>query len=82
MFCQSHWILAVFYFKIAKNMPAVIERGKKAAKDYKTLYRIGLAANTILPILACVTWIGLAYSYYVKDNIQKAIRYATALFVV
>jgi hypothetical protein len=29
-----------------------------------------------------VTWIGLSYSYFVKGNIQKAIRYGWALLVI
>lgn len=48
-FCESHWIIAVYYKKIANNIPRVIEK-HKAPKEYKYFFWIGFIINAIFPI--------------------------------
>jgi len=52
----AHWTLAMFYLKIAKNMPRVI-RGEEA-KQYTFIYWAGMALNILGPIGEAVflTW--------------------------
>ena len=52
-FCVSHWMLAVYYFNLAKNMPLVISyrgEGKAPIKDYKPLLIYGTIPNVICPL--------------------------------
>ena len=57
-FNEAHWILAFFYFKMAKNMPRVIN--EEQIKSYKLLYWLGVAFNAVMPIFfATFTFIDL-----------------------
>ena len=56
LFSVSHWMIAVFYLKMAKNMPRVNEQ-VEAPKPYTLLKWAGIAINTILPLCELATWI-------------------------
>lgn len=49
LFCEAHWIMAVYYKKIANNIPRVIEK-HKAPKEYKYFFRVGAIFNAVFPI--------------------------------
>ena len=48
---EGHWLLAFYYFKIAKNMPKIINGQPELTKSYVPLYWFGIAANALLPIV-------------------------------
>jgi hypothetical protein len=52
-YCWAHWIIAVYYKKIANNMPRVIMTSREElvpVKRYRYHLWVGLAYNTIGPI--------------------------------
>ena len=51
-FCEAHWILAFYFFKVAKNMPRRLSKAEKKEqpKSYRCLYIIGVLINAIFPI--------------------------------
>ena len=70
-FCVSHWMLAVYYFNLAKNMPVVIShRGQDnpPIKDYKPLLRCGLIPNILFPVMEGVSEAWLAPLIFKKDD--------------
>ena len=64
-FDEAHWILAFFYFKMAKNMPRVINSHQGNAisevKSYIVLYWAGIIFNAVFPLIQCVFLIIEAY---------------------
>ena len=56
-------MLAFYYYKIAKNMPRVLnpENEHDQPKDYKALYWIGIVLNALVPIYEAVNMFFLIY---------------------
>lgn len=64
-YCWGHWIIAVYYKKIANNMPRVILTSRDElvpVKKYKTFLWVGLACNAVGPIGE-----GIFLYLYLKD---------------
>ena len=53
---EAHWILAVFYFKLAHNMPLVIAGQSDQVRGYKTMLWIGAIPSGIFPVLSGIFW--------------------------
>ena len=55
-FNVAHWILAMFYLRIAKNMPRVYRY--EEPKPYSVVFKIGMTFNVLGPICEAVflTW--------------------------
>lgn len=50
-FNESHWLLAMFYFKMAMNMPRIIKRNENdPVQSYSVLHNVGLVLNGIFPL--------------------------------
>ena len=75
-FYEGHWILAFYFFKIARNMPRVIDQSLGPVKSYKCLYWTGLALNAIFPITQGVFWM-IWYKEYYIDGATK--QWVTAI---
>ena len=56
-FGVAHWILAIFYYRIAKNMPRVLDGNENEVQSYQTAFWVGLVFNLIFPIVESVTWV-------------------------
>jgi len=50
-FGEAHWILACFYFKIAKNMPRVVNGDVHKVRSYNTMFWVGIFLNALFPFL-------------------------------
>ena len=61
-------MLAFYYYKIAKNMPRVLDSQDELgqAKDYKVLYWTGVVLNALVPIFEGV--IDVVYYFITFDN--------------
>ena len=57
MFGEVHWYLAIFYLRIAKNTPRVINGQADQVKSYKRILIVGAVFNALFPCLELVTWI-------------------------
>lgn len=55
-FGEVHWFLAIFYLKIAKKMPIVVDESEDQHKTYKCTFWVGAIANAIFPFGECLTW--------------------------
>lgn len=56
-FCQSHWIFACYYFKIAKNIPIAISNQvvpSGTSRQYTRMYWAGIAINGVFPAMEAV----------------------------
>jgi len=51
-FNEAHWIFASYYFKIAKNMPRMIDGHLDQVKSYACLKWVGIYINALLPVIA------------------------------
>lgn len=54
---EAHWLLAVYYMKIAHNMPKRMQGLFDEVKDYKCMQKIVSYLLIICPVLALVAWI-------------------------
>ena len=50
-FGEAHWLLAMFYLKLAKNMPRLLANEFDKLKSYKVLLWIGVILNALFPAL-------------------------------
>ena len=50
-FSETHWILAHVYYKIANNMPKVIEKQHDQIQDYSTSKWVCIVLNAVFPLL-------------------------------
>jgi len=53
-FNVGHWLLAIYYFNMATNMPIIInhrDEGPVPVKNFKPAKRIGAIVNSIVPLL-------------------------------
>lgn len=51
---EAHWILAVYYLKIAQNMPKIIAGQFDQVKTYKAIFWIGVVLNMLFPLMEAV----------------------------
>ena len=56
LFSEAHWLLAFFYYKMARNMPRVVQGGERL-ETYKALLWIGIVLNAVFPIMEGTSWI-------------------------
>jgi hypothetical protein len=70
-FNEAHWILAVFYFKMAKNMPRVLANNPAdPVKPYTALNRIGIVLNAFFPLAQGISFVLACYFIYKKGEKQ------------
>lgn len=56
LFGEAHWVLAIYYLKIATNMPLIIDGQEDQVKDFKVLMWVGILCNAIFPIGEGITY--------------------------
>ena len=72
-FNESHWMLAVFYFKMAQNMPRVIANNPAdPLRSYSVLSWIGLVLNAVFPVALGVSFMLVCYYKYNTGDKQWA----------
>jgi hypothetical protein len=67
-FCEAHWTLAFIYFKVARNIPQLVQQAQSSTPDSVQTFRMmnfaGTAVNGLLPILEGVLLIWFTVRYF------------------
>jgi len=81
---EAHWVLAVYYMKIARNTPKIIEGRFDQVKDYKRTIKIGAAIISIFPIVQGSVWMiqNKQYSANQQQAIWTVVLYQLAVLGV
>ena len=66
-FSVSHWALANYFFKIARNGPKIV-KGEGEVQTYKCMFWSGIVPNVVFPILEGIFLAILNYELGTREN--------------
>jgi len=55
-FSEAHWVMAVYYMRIAHNVPKQMDGLHDQLKDYSRILCVGVVLSAICPLLDAVDW--------------------------
>jgi len=77
-YSEAHWMMAVYYMRIAHNVPKIKEGLHDQVKDYSLMLRVGIVLSVFFPILEGTIWCVEDYSWQ-ENNANYSILSASLL---